>query len=150
MPNTCLRCTTTTKPKAKIYNSAKCQELIEPTKPVVKILWHETENQLIYDPDKTLSSDLKQAQTRKHCCRNGLCQCWSQCCIEKQTGRKQNNFLFSRRKFYVFNICWMGSQTREYLEKLKASVFFLSVFQMFLRLRNQATYVEDTKTASSK
>ena len=35
-------------------------------------------------------TELRPAQTRKHCCRNILCQCCSQCCMGEQTGKKQN------------------------------------------------------------
>ena len=75
--------------------------------------------------------------------RNILSQCCSQCCMGKQTGRKQK----LGRKFCFFKLCCLGTQTRKQSGNIRSQCFF-GVSQVILCLRQQATYVEDTKFAS--
>ena len=40
---------------------------------------------------------------RKHCCRNILCQCYSQCCDGDQAGRKQKIFSYEMQLLHLQN-----------------------------------------------
>ena len=85
---------------------------------------------------------------RKHCYRNILSQCCSQCCMGAQTGKKQN-ILLPRRKVCVFKIFCLGTQTRKHPGNIQSQCFF-SVSHVIPRLLPHAIYVEDTKSASWK
>ena len=63
---------------------------------------------------------LRPAQTRKHCFRNILSQCWSKCCMGEQTGKKQK----LGRKFCVFKIYCLGTQTRKRSGNIRSQCFF--------------------------
>ena len=52
--------------------------------------------------------------------------------VSKWRGRK--TFFFLRRKFYVFKICYVGTQTRTQAGNIRSQCFF-SVFQMLPCLR---------------
>ena len=58
-------------------------------------------------------------------------------------------FLLPRRKFCVFKICCLDTQTRKHLGNIQSQCFF-SVSRVIPRLLPHATYVEDTKSASWK
>ena len=54
-----------------------------------------------------------------------------------------------RRKFCVFNICCVGSQTRKHFGNTEEALIF-NVSRLFLRLRAKATCSEDAEFASGK
>ena len=54
-----------------------------------------------------------------------------------------------RRKFCVFNMCCVGSQTRKHFRNTEEALIF-NVSRLFLRLRAKATCSEDAEFASGK
>ena len=65
---------------------------------------------------------LRSAQTRKHCCRNILSQCCSQCCMGAQTGKKQN-FFASETQIPRLQDMLLGYANEETFGKHSKSVF---------------------------
>ena len=95
---------------------------------------------------------IKSAQTRKHCCRNILSQCCSQCCMSAQTGKKQNIFASETQILHLQDML-LGYANEETFGKHSGNIqsqYFFSVSQVIHRLLPHATYVEDTKSASWK
>ena len=60
---------------------------------------------------------------------------------------RSKTFLLPRRKLCVFKICSLGTQTRKHSENIESQCF-VSVSEVIPRLLPNATYVEDTKSAS--
>ena len=58
-------------------------------------------------------------------------------------------FLLSRRRFCVFNICYIGAQTRKHLGNTEETLAS-NVSRLFLHLRTQAIHFEDVEFASWK
>ena len=92
-------------------------------------------------------------QTRKHCCRNILSQCCSQCYMGEQTGRKQNLGANSASSKCVAWVSERENNRKTFKvsvsENIQSQCFF-GLSQMILHLCPQATCVEDTKFASWK
>ena len=61
----------------------------------------------------------------------------------------QTTFLLPRRKYCIFKICCLGTQTRKHLGNIQSQCFF-GVSQVIPRLLPHATYVEDTEFVSWK
>ena len=64
-------------------------------------------------------------------------------------GKFQKHILVSGRRFCVFNICCVGSQTRKHLRNPEEALTF-NVSRLFPHLRAKATYSEDVEFTPGK
>ena len=68
---------------------------------------------------------------------------WKQNCVQDTKnvfGEFQKHILLARRRFCVFNICYVGAQTRKHLGNTKEALI-LNASRLFPRLCAQATYI---------
>ena len=93
---------------------------------------------------------LRPAKTRKHFCRNILCQCYSQCCSDEQMRRNQNIFALEMETLpsstFVAWIRKRGNIQETFRKHFKS--MFLQCSPNISSFTSHATYVEDTKHGS--